>query len=87
MKYLKTYENNEEIFDKNFEIGEIVYCIDNSMLPPQKSLKLYNKYKVINKPTTALVTIYTYNFHNNRFIHIKDIERWKLYNDVKKFKI
>jgi len=90
MKYIKLLENYHNDFD--IDIGDIVVCINveySSIL----SLRLYDKYKVIDirgntininhfKSGSNIGFLYT-----DRFVKLEDFDDWKIQNDANKYNI
>jgi len=86
MKYIRKFE----IFDQNFENGDIVLCIDDSNKGGSNGdeLKFGKKYQVIGTDyplicVRNLKNNKSQNWYKHRFIYPKDFEEWTIENDAK----
>ena len=92
MKYLKKYENITKFFERNFNNGDHIICINDTS---QWLLKNYQEYVVSDTNINGLGNIGVEDLDGNykgswgkfRFVHADDFEDWKLQNNMDKYNI
>jgi len=84
-------------FDKNFNVGDVVICIDADEC--NDTLEFMNKYivkKSLDSPITKynMITLQDYNTNNDvgdwfkdRFIKEKELEDWEAQNNTIKYNL
>jgi len=96
MKYLKYFENNNLLSRDDFNLGDIVICIDDDSTPKDQAVKLKigNKYFITNNSNTWNIQILDIKndkeigyYARNRFIKHEYFEDWKLEQDSKKYNL
>jgi hypothetical protein len=91
MKHIKIYETfvkNDKDFDSDFNIGEVVICVDDSS--SHNILKIMKKYIIVGL-TGEKIKFMEYRgskwWLKYRFIKEKDLEKWEIKNNINKYNL
>jgi hypothetical protein len=97
MKYIKRFETKNDTFKRDFKIGDIVICVDDS---DTNELEMMNKYIIVENENISpfgsndMIALKKYNstisigsWFKKRFIKEKDLENWKIKDNINKYNL